>query len=141
GPVGASRARRPDFGIVAATNCDLRQMIADGAFRRDLYYRLHVLSIWIPPLRDRREDIPWLVAMMLDQLERKLGTRKRIAPQALDEICRLPLPGNVRELWNLIESLTGTASAGTIRTTDPLDPTRTPQASGPAVFKPEPGNF
>ena len=85
-PVGASKAKRPDVRIVAATNCDLRQMIADGTFRRDLYYRLHVLSICIPPLRDRRDDIPWLVAVMLDQLERKLGLRKRIAPEALDEI-------------------------------------------------------
>jgi len=131
-PVGASKAKRPDVRIVAATNCDLRQMIADGAFRRDLYYRLHVLSINIPPLRDRREDIPWLVAMMLDQLERKLGIRKRIAPQALEEICRLPLLGNVRELWNLIESLTVTASTDTIRTTDLPG---TPEASGTEFLK------
>jgi len=141
-PVGASKAKRPDVRIVAATNCDLRQMIADGAFRRDLYYRLHVLSICIPPLRDRREDIPWLVAMMLDQLEGKLGIRKRIAPQALDEICRLPLPGNVRELWNLIESLTVTASADTIQTTDLSGHTNgTPEASGAAFVKPEAGNL
>jgi len=134
-PVGASKAKRPDVRIVAATNCDLRQMIADGAFRRDLYYRLHVLSINIPPLRDRREDIPWLVAMMLDQLERKLGIRKRIAPQALEEICQLPLLGNVRELWNLIESLTVTASTDTIRTTDLPGHTETPEASGTEFLK------
>jgi transcriptional regulator with PAS, ATPase and Fis domain len=141
-PVGASKAKRPDVRIVAATNCDLRQMITDGAFRRDLYYRLHVLSICIPPLRDRREDIPWLVAMMLDQLELKLGTRKRIAPQALDEICRLPLPGNVRELWNLIESLTVTASADTIQATDlPGHTNGTPEASVAAFVKPEAGNL
>jgi transcriptional regulator with PAS, ATPase and Fis domain len=141
-PVGASKAKRPDVRIVAATNCDLRQMITDGAFRRDLYYRLHVLSICIPPLRDRREDIPWLVAMMLDQLELKLGRRKRIAPQALDEICRLPLPGNVRELWNLIESLTVTASADTIQTTDlPGHTSGTPAASGAGFVKPEAGNL
>jgi transcriptional regulator with PAS, ATPase and Fis domain len=141
-PVGASKAKRPDVRIVAATNCDLRQMITDGAFRRDLYYRLHVLSICIPPLRDRREDIPWLVAMMLDQLELKLGRRKRIAPQALDEICRWPLPGNVRELWNLIESLTVTASADTIQTTDLSGHTNgTPATSGAGFVKPEAGNL
>ena len=141
-PVGASKAKRPDVRIVAATNCDLRQMIADGAFRKDLYYRLHVLSICIPPLRDRREDIPWLVAMMLDQLERKLGTRKRIAPQALDEICRLPLFGNVRELWNLIESLTVTASTDTIQATDlPGHTNGTPEASGATSLKPEARNL
>jgi transcriptional regulator with PAS, ATPase and Fis domain len=141
-PVGASKAKRPDVRIVAATNCDLGQMIADGAFRRDLYYRLHVLSIWIPPLREHREDIPWLVAMMLDQLERKLGRRKRIAPQALDEICRLSLPGNVRELWNLIESLMVTALTDTIETSDLLGhASPTPEASGTALLKPEDGNL
>jgi transcriptional regulator with PAS, ATPase and Fis domain len=141
-PVGASKAKRPDVRIVAATNCDLRQMIADGAFRKDLYYRLHVLSIYIPPLRDRREDIPWLVAMMLDQLELKLGTRKRIAPQALEEICRLPLPGNVRELWNLIESLVVTASVDTIQATDlPGHTNGTPEASVAAFANLEAGNL
>lgn len=140
-PVGASKAKRPDVRIVTATNCELRQMIADGVFRKDLYYRLHVLSICIPPLRDRREDIPWLVAMMLDQLERKLGIRKRIAPQALEEICRLPLLGNVRELWNLIESLTVTVLADTIRTTDLPGHTDTPEASGAAFLEREAGNL
>ena len=140
-PVGASKAKRPDVRVVAATNCDLRQMIADGTFRKDLYYRLHVLSICIPPLRDRREDIPWLVAMMLDQMERKLRIRKRIAPQALDAICRSPLPGNVRELWNLIESLTVTAPADTIQLTDLPGHTVTAEPSGTALMKPEACNL
>jgi transcriptional regulator with PAS, ATPase and Fis domain len=141
-PVGASKAKRPDVRIIAATNCDLDQMMADGGFRKDLYYRLHVLSIRIPPLREHREDIPWLVAMMLDQLEARLGRHKRIAPQALDQICRLPLPGNVRELWNLIESLTVTARTDTIETTDlPWDTDKVSDPSGTALMTPEDGNL
>ena len=141
-PVGASKSKRPDVRIIAATNCDLRQMIAEGTFRKDLYYRLHVLSIRIPPLREHPEDIPWLVGMMLDQLERKLGTRKRIAPLALEEICRLALPGNVRELWNMVESLTVTARSHTIETTDlPGHTDGTPEASRTALLKLEDGNL
>jgi transcriptional regulator with PAS, ATPase and Fis domain len=141
-PVGASKAKRPDVRIIAATNCDLDRMIADGAFRRDLYYRLHVLSIRIPPLREHREDIPWLVAMMLDQLEGKLGRPKRIAAQALEELSRLPLPGNVRELWNLVESLAVTARTDTIEKTDlPWHTDQISDPSGTALFNAEDGNL
>ena len=141
-PVGASRGKRPDVRIIAATNRDIRQMIGEGSFRRDLYYRLHVLSIQIPPLREHPEDIPALVAMMLDQLERKVGARKRIAPQTLDAICRLPLPGNVRELWNLVESLSVTAVTDIIETTDlPDHPPGTSEAPPAALLKREDGNL
>lgn len=117
-PVGASKGKRPDIRIIAATHRDIGRMIVEGSFRKDLYYRLHVLSLHIPPLRERPDDIPPLVAMMLDQLERKLRRRKRIAPQTLEAICELPLPGNVRELWNLIESLAVTVASEIIETTD-----------------------
>lgn len=117
-PVGASKGKRPDVRIIAATHRDIGRMIGERSFRTDLYYRLHVLSLHIPPLREHPEDIPPLVAMMLDQLEHKLGRRKRIAPQTLEAICALPLPGNVRELWNLVESLTVTVTGETIETTD-----------------------
>jgi transcriptional regulator with PAS, ATPase and Fis domain len=90
-PVGASKGKRPDVRILAATNGDIRRMIDERSFRRDLCYRLHVLSIHIPPLREHPEDIPPLVSMMLDQLEHKLGMRKRIAPKPLDAS-----PGAVR---------------------------------------------
>ena len=129
-PVGASKGKRLDVRIIAATNREIGQMIGEGSFRRDLYYRLHVLSIRIPPLREHPEDIPPLVAMMLDQLERKLGTRKRIVPEALEAICQLPLPGNVRELWNLVESLAVTVLTDVIETTDLPDHAEgTPEAS------------
>jgi PAS domain S-box-containing protein len=117
-PIGGSKSKHPDVRIIAATNRDIRQMIGEGTFRQDLFYRLNVLSIGIPPLRKHPEDIPPLVTMMLAQLERRLGTRKRIAPKTLEAICRLPLPGNVRELWNLVESLAVTVSTEIIEPTD-----------------------
>jgi PAS domain S-box-containing protein len=117
-PVGASKGKRPDVRIIAATHREIGRMIGEASFRKDLYYRLHVLSLHIPPLREHPEDIPPLVAMMLDQLEHKMGRRKRIAPQTLEAICELPLPGNVRELWNLVESLAVTVAAEIIETTD-----------------------
>ena len=129
-PVGASKGKRPDVRIVAATNRDVRQMIAEGSFRTDLYYRLNVLSIRVPPLREHPEDIPWLVAMMLDQLERRLGRRKGIAPAALEAIGRLPFPGNVRELWNVVESLVVTVPSEIIEATDlPVDVADAQEAS------------
>ena len=128
-PVGASKGKRPDVRIVAATNRDVRQMIAEGSFRKDLYYRLNVLSIHIPPLREHPEDIPWLVATMLEQLERRLGRRKGIAPDALEAIGRLPFPGNVRELWNVVESLVVTVPSEIIEATDlPIDIADAPDA-------------
>jgi PAS domain S-box-containing protein len=141
-PVGASKGKRPDVRIIAATNCDVSQMIVEGRFRKDLYYRLHVLSIRIPPLREHPEDIPWLVAMILDQLAPRLGTRKRVAPNTLEAICRLPLPGNVRELWNLVESLAVTVPAEIIETTDLPDSAGGTVDAWPATLpRPEDGNL
>ena len=134
-PVGASKSKRPDVRIVAATNRDVRQMIAEGSFRKDLYYRLNVLSIHIPPLREHPEDIPWLVATMLDQLERRLGRRKDIAPDALEAIGRLSFPGNVRELWNVVESLVVTVPSEIIEATDlPVDVADAQDASPAATL-------
>jgi transcriptional regulator with PAS, ATPase and Fis domain len=117
-PVGGVRGKRPDVRIVAATNRDLAAMLADGGFRRDLYYRLNVLAIDIPPLRARREDIPGLVDMMLARLERKLARPVRLAPTALAALGRYPWPGNVRELWNLVERLAVTARGDTVEVDD-----------------------
>ena len=141
-PVGASKGKRPDVRIVAATNRDVRQMIAEGSFRKDLYYRLNVLSIRIPPLREHPEDIPWLVATMLEQLERRLGRRKGIAPDALEAIGRLPFPGNVRELWNVVESLVVTVPSEIIEATDlPVDVADAPDASPAAPLEYDGGDL
>ena len=141
-PVGASKSKRPDVRIVAATNRDVGQMIAEGSFRKDLYYRLHVLCIQIPPLREHPEDIPWLVAMMLEQLERRLGRRKGIAPDALEALGRLPFPGNVRELWNVVESLVVTVPNEIIEAADlPVDVADAPDASPAATLEYDGGDL
>ncbi len=117
-PVGGVRGRRPDVRIIAATNRDLDGMIARGLFRRDLYYRLNVLTLRVPPLREHPEDVPWLVEMMVAQLEKRLHRRPRVTPAAVAHLAQYSYPGNVRELWNLVERLVVTVSADTIDVPD-----------------------
>ncbi|MGH7319451.1 MAG: sigma-54 interaction domain-containing protein [Candidatus Rokuibacteriota bacterium] len=117
-PVGGTEARHPDVRIVAATNRDLGTMMAEGTFRKDLFYRLHILVISIPPLREHSGDIPELVEMMLEQLARRLGARKTLTADAMEALCRYAFPGNVRELWNLVESLVVTVKEATIDISD-----------------------
>jgi len=134
-PVGGTEAKRPDVRILAATNRDLGKMIAEGTFRKDLFYRLHVLVISIPPLREHPEDIPELVEMMLEQLARRLGMRKTLTPEAMEALRRHAFPGNVRELWNLIESLVVTVKEATVNVADlPPEIAGSGAVSTPAVF-------
>jgi two-component system NtrC family response regulator len=103
-PLGAERTQRVDVRVVAATNRDLKQLVADGKFQEDLYYRLNVIPIHIPPLRERREDITVLVEHFIDKHRQRTG--KRIAgidPDVLATLERYDWPGNVRELENTIE--------------------------------------
>lgn len=109
-PIGATRPRQPDVRILAATNAPLEGMVEAGTFRRDLFYRLNVLVITIPPLRDHPEDIPALVDMMLATLEQRLGRRRRLSTQASDIVQRYAFPGNVRELWNIVERIVITST-------------------------------
>ena len=103
-PLGLGQRRKVDVRIVSATNRDLKKMLAAGTFREDLYFRLNVVSIAIPPLRERREDIPLLVAHFLEKYNRKMGRQIRaVAPEALDVLMRYDFRGNVRELENIIE--------------------------------------
>jgi DNA-binding NtrC family response regulator len=102
--VGASDERPVDVRVIAATNVDLRARVAAGQFREDLFYRLDVLHIALPPLRDRGEDIPVLVAVLLERHAGRRGTAPRgFTPEALSAVVRYPWPGNVRELENAIE--------------------------------------
>ena len=105
--VGSDRASgRVDVRTIAATNRDLRAMIADGRFREDLFYRLNVIHLVVPPLRERREDIPGLVTHFLARFSKNGSAHvKSIAPDALAALCEYPWPGNVRELENAIERL------------------------------------
>jgi two-component system, NtrC family, response regulator AtoC len=103
-PVGASRAKKVDLRVIAATSRDLIQMVNDGAFREDLYYRLNVLTIKMPPLRDRAEDIPLLCSHFITKFNTSLGrTVRSIAPGAMSGLLQHHWPGNVRELENAIE--------------------------------------
>jgi two-component system response regulator PilR (NtrC family) len=102
--LGGMETIKVDVRIIAATNVDLRQMMEEGKFREDLFYRLHVISIQLPPLRDRKDDIPLLVRHFLEKYgeeNRKSGLE--LAPDALDLLTEYDWPGNVRELENVIE--------------------------------------
>jgi transcriptional regulator with GAF, ATPase, and Fis domain len=102
--VGGTRSIRVDVRVIAATNRDLQAAISEGSFRSDLFYRLHVFPIPIPPLRERREDIPLLVEYFIDRYARKSGKQiKRVEKRTLEVLQSYPWPGNIRELQNVIE--------------------------------------
>lgn len=101
--VGGQKSKKVDVRIVTATNRDLEQMIEDGTFRSDLYYRLNVVSIQIPPLRERRKDIPQLAEKTLDDLNQKYGVQKVMSQHFIQHLLRCDWPGNIRELKNFIE--------------------------------------
>jgi DNA-binding NtrC family response regulator len=103
-PLGAERSIKVDLRVIAATNRDLRRMVSEGSFQEDLYYRLSVIPIEIPPLRDRREDVPMLVEHFVRRHADRMGKRvERVADGALDLLAGYAWPGNVRELENTIE--------------------------------------
>jgi len=102
--VGGGKPRNVDVRVVVATNRNLKQCVQDGAFREDLYYRLEVLSINLPPLRERMEDLPYLVSHFKDKVAAKLGIIPPvISPDVMDAFRRYRWPGNVRELENTLE--------------------------------------
>jgi formate hydrogenlyase transcriptional activator len=102
--LGSTKTIRVNVRIVAATNRDLTEMIAEGRFRRDLYYRLNVFPIALPPLRERTDDIPHLVRHFTQDFARRMGRRiVSIPPPVMEALVRYPWPGNVRELQNVIE--------------------------------------
>ncbi len=105
-PVGGTARIRVDARVIAATNKELQAEIRGGRFREDLYFRLNVIPIFVPPLRDRQEDIPLLADHFMADLAREYGRRvKRFEPAALSTLQHYPWPGNVRELRNVIERL------------------------------------
>jgi PAS domain S-box-containing protein/TyrR family helix-turn-helix protein len=103
--VGGVKPIQVNCRILAATHRNLQERIQQGLFREDLYYRLYVVPIHIPPLRERREDIPALIQYFLNQYNRKYGTQKSIHPLVTDILLNAPWPGNVRQLSNLIERM------------------------------------
>jgi two-component system response regulator HydG len=116
--LGDSRTLRIDARIIAATNQDLQQAIYEKRFRQDLYYRLNVARFMLPPLRDRREDIPPLVDHFLEKYCKKMGRRVSLADGAFDYLMEYRFTGNVRELENMIEQGVALACDGVMRRAD-----------------------
>jgi PAS domain S-box-containing protein len=117
--VGGTHTLRVDVRLVAATNRDLAAMVGEGTFRADLYYRLNVFPIWIPPLRDRSGDVPLLAYYFLERMARKLGRDLRqIDQHSLDLLAGYSWPGNVRELQNVIERAAILTTGTTVRVSD-----------------------
>jgi PAS domain S-box-containing protein len=103
--LGGTLPKKVDVRLICASNQDLKELIAKQQFRSDLYYRLNVIPVLVPPLRERREDIPYLIGMFLDHFNQKYGKNKVIGKEAFKSLLNYPWPGNVRELENLIERL------------------------------------
>ena len=102
--LGSSRTHQVDVRLVAATHRDLAGMVRNGEFRSDLYFRLNVFPVQLPPLRERREDIPALVTHFIELLGRRVGRQiDHIPPETMSDLCSYDWPGNIRELQNLIE--------------------------------------
>lgn len=112
--VGESSTRTTDARIIAATNADLREALRDGRLREDLYYRLCVVPIEVPPLRERREDIPQLALHLLNRIGGQRGLVRRISPQTMRSLLDYSWPGNVRELGNVLEYALAVAKGETI---------------------------
>jgi transcriptional regulator with GAF, ATPase, and Fis domain len=102
--LGSGHTRSVDVRLVAATNRNLEQAVAHGNFREDLFYRLSVFPLHLPPLRDRREDVPLLVECLLRRIEHRLGRRfGGVEPESVDRLARCSWPGNIRQLQNVLE--------------------------------------
>lgn len=108
--VGGTKPIKIDVRIIAITNKNLEQMVKQGDFREDLYYRLNVIPIYVPSLRERREDIPLLIRHFLGHFNQRYNYRKEFEPEVIDVLMRYSWPGNIRELENLIERLVVTSS-------------------------------
>jgi len=139
--LGGTRTLRVDVRVVAATNQDLRAALEEGTFRRDLYYRLNVVPINIPPLRDRKEDIPYLVDYFIERFARESGKPIRgITPAAQRLLMDFHWPGNVRELENIIERAVALSAGDRLEVHDirlDLSPARGVPAVTGVAFPPE----
>src|SRR5512146_513018 len=117
-PVGGTKAIPINARILAATNRDLEQCVAQGTFRRDLYFRLNVLTLRIPPLRERKQDIPLLTGHFMERLARATGVQRNISDEALKLLLAYDWPGNIRELENCLERACALTSGPTVHVSD-----------------------
>ena len=103
-PLGDTRTRRADVRVVCATNADLNEMLKDGTFREDLFYRINLITVTLPPLRERRDDIPLLVEHLLRKVSENAGRETpKVTEEALELLKNQPWPGNIRQLANIVE--------------------------------------
>ncbi len=131
--LGSSRTSKVDVRIIAATNRNLEDEVKKGRFRQDLWYRLNVFPITVPPLRQRKEDIPLLVIGFLDKFSRRLGkTIKRVPPNVMNTLQNYHWPGNVRELENVIERAVINTRGSSLQLLDNLDTSRAMEKAGTA---------
>jgi two-component system response regulator GlrR len=137
--LGSPRPQRADVRIVAATNRDLKQMVGDGTFREDLYYRLNIVPITVPPLRDRKADIPLLASYFLNNFRRQYGKDVRgFTAEALARLTAHNWPGNVRELENRVQQLVVLATEPIIHSIDGPEHGLSPMETVPTgTFKEE----
>lgn len=117
-PVGGTKSIPINVRILAATNRDLEQAVAQGTFRRDLYFRLNVLTLRIPPLRERKQDIPLLTGHFLERIVRTTGVQRNISDEALKLMLAYEWPGNVRELENCLERAAALTTGPTLHLSD-----------------------
>ena len=118
--VGGTKTIKVDVRLVAATNVNLEEAVAKGEFRNDLYYRINVVSIFLPPLRERREDIPLLAEHFLQQSNEESDKHLKFSAEAMHVMCNCHWPGNVRELANDVERLAAMTQGNIIRKSDLL---------------------
>ncbi|MCL4472168.1 MAG: nif-specific transcriptional activator NifA, partial [Gammaproteobacteria bacterium] len=116
--VGGNKSIKVDVRLIAATNRNMEEDVAKGTFRADLYYRVNVVSIFLPPLRERREDIPLLVQHFLDKFSQENARRLAISPEAMEVMLKCNWPGNVRELENCVERTATMARSNVIQDVD-----------------------
>ena len=118
--LGSGRTQQVDVRVIAATNQDLQRMVQEGKFRADLYYRLHVFPLSVPPLRERREDIPLLTRYFVQKHAQRMGRGIDTIPSsALEALMRYDWPGNIRELQNVLERSVILTSGNTLRVAMP----------------------
>ena len=123
-PVGGTKQKKVDVRIIAATNRNLEDMVQKGSFREDLYYRLNVVSLRLPPLRDRAGDVPLLVQFFLSKIADKTKQSvKSIAPDAMACLERYPWPGNIRQLENEMQRAYVRSGKESVITRECLSPT------------------
>src|SRR5204863_3063001 len=134
--LGSARTIKVDVRVIAATNKNLEEEIEKGRFREDLYFRLAVIPIFVPPLRERPDDIPLLVRHFIDFFSRENNVRsKRITQAALDALQRYRWKGNIRELRNTVERLIIMTGGDTIDLPDLPETLRSPSAGGPGASR------